>query len=854
MERGRLTLLGAFALDAPGASEVMRTRKACALVAYLALHAGRSARREQVASILWPRVAPDAARTSLRQLLAAIRKTAAEGHPLIESEGDSLRLDAELAIDALEFQACAARPDLAAAVTAMQLYGDDLVAEGMSIGSPPFDAWLDGERAALRNMAIGVMERIAAAGLADAIDAARALAATERLARLDPYNEQAWRTAMELLRRSRRRDLAMQRYAALRELLQRDLQIEPEPETVALYEAIRAERGPTPAASEPAAAPVASAQPVAAPAPVAPPRPRRRWWIPAGAVAALVAVVAAVLLLAGPRAVAAPEVKRLFPIVADPKIEQRPALAPDGNRVVYTARLADKTNVDLYLVTIGDAAPLRLTTDPGIDDNAVWTPDGAAIAFTRAARDGASPCRILVMSVPNGTERVAGLCRSALTARLSWAPDGKTLYFSDAETKGGVSRIYRLDTASGAASPVTDPPAAIQGDGEPQVSRDGRTLAYLRTQAWQSVEVETLDLSSGTRRTLTHDGKTIWGLAWSPRDEGLVFSSDRSGDTGLWWIDPRGGEPRRLAASALEYRALSSARARDRLVFETLRDKASFFTVPADATPAVAPAPIEALRTDLFDRFYIENRAGRVAFVSVRSGPEELWVADRGRPPQQITRTGDTFYQEPAWSPDGQWIAYVGVVGGQGDLYLIRGDGSGGRRLTRDASLQQSPMWSADGRFLYYTSRRDGGWRIWRMDPFATTAPVAVSAVGPRTVRPSADRRWLYYALDGVPGVRRRRLGADGLRLTGTEEVVVRDLHPSDWRNWWLAGDALFYARRGGGDPTGVIVRRDLMSGAEREMTDATDLLWSASFWARPDGSLAITRRDLQIDLAGIDF
>jgi Tol biopolymer transport system component len=550
----------------------------------------------------------------------------------------------------------------------------------------------------------------------------------------------------------------------------------------------------------------------------------------------------------------APKVTRLFPVAADPSIEQRPAIAPDGARVVYTGRLQDRHNVDLYLVTIGDQTAVRLTNDPEIDDNAAWSPDGSTIAFTRSPRDGHAPCAILIMASTGGQERLAGHCRSALTSRLSWAPDGHTLYFSDAARKGGVSRIYRIDTISGATAPVTNPPANIQGDGDPQVSHDGKTLAYLRTKAWQSVEVETQDLDGGTRRSLSHDGKTVWGLTWDPKDQGLFFSSDRSGDTGLWWIARDGTGLTRLALGDVEYRALSAARHKGRLVFEALKDHASFQQVPRDATPATEPQYIPSLRTNLFDRFYVEARNGRAAFVSVRAGPENLWVADKGKPPHQISFTQDIFYQEPAWSPDGKWIAYIGVASDQSDLFLISGDGGAPRAITRDAAVQQSPAWSPDGKYLYFTSRKSGGWRIWRVDPFAKAPAIAISGDGPRTVRPSADGKYLYYVVDGVAGVRRRALSADGTSLAGPEELVVPHLHPSDWRNWWLTDGALFYARRGGGDPDGFIVRHDLATGAERDVTDATHLLWSASFWARPDGSLVLTHRDLQIDVNGVDF
>ncbi|MBW8753782.1 MAG: PD40 domain-containing protein [Sphingomonadales bacterium] len=848
-------------LDAPGGGAVLRTRKAMALIAYLALQPDRHARREQLAHMFWPRVESDAARTSLRQLLAGLRKAGADD--LVQADGDWLVLAADLEVDAVAFERASARGDLAGAIEAVALYRGMLIADGLPVDSAAFDDWLDLERTRLCRLAVVAMSRVAAAAIDGDQDRSEGLAAAERAVALDPYNEHAHRQLMTLQAAIGRPDLALLHYSSLADTLRRELQVAPDPETQKLQESIRAARRPVRGVEAPADAPPPAGPSEAESHPLQdiatrPELPRRRRAL---APAALAGAGVALLLFAAigvhrwiaPQAVA-PKVARLFPVAADPSVEQRPAIAPDGNRVVFTARLQDPKNVDLYLVTIGDQTPVRLTSDPEIDDNAVWAPDGSAIAFTRASRDGHTPCTILIMPATGGQERMAGHCKSALASRLSWAPDGRMLYYSDADARGAVSRIYRLDTNTGATTAVTDPPANIQGDGEPQVSRDGRTLAYLRTKAWQSVEVETQDLESGAHRALSHDGKTVWGLAWSAGDQGLIFSSDRGGDTGLWWIAKDGSGLTRLALGDVEYRALSFARNRERLVFEALKDHASFQEVPRDATRATPPHFIANLRTNIFDRFYVEAPNGRAAFVSVRAGPENLWVADKGKPPHQISFTQNIFYQEPAWSPDGKWIAYVGVSGEQSDIFLVSGDGGSPRPITHDPAVQQSPVWSPDGHYLYFTSRKSGAWRIWRIDPYANSPAVPVSGDGPRTVRPSPDGKYLYYALDGVAGVRRRAFASDGASLVGPEEVITTALHPSDWRNWWLADNALFYARRGGGDPSGVIARHDLATGAEREMADATDLLWSASFWARPDGSLVLTHRDLQIDVNGVDF
>jgi hypothetical protein len=108
----------------------------------------------------------------------------------------------------------------------------------------------------------------------------------------------------------------------------------------------------------------------------------------------------------------------------------------------------------------------------------------------------------------------------------------------------------------------------------------------------------------------------------------------------------------------------------------------------------------------------------KIAFVSSRDGNFDIWVMNGdGSNPVDLTHS-PAQDRWPAWSPDGEWIAFASVRDSPyWELYIMRADGSGVRRVTwwEDAS-DVAPAWSPDGKWLAFASRRDGNWEIYVVD------------------------------------------------------------------------------------------------------------------------------------------
>jgi dipeptidyl aminopeptidase/acylaminoacyl peptidase len=302
----------------------------------------------------------------------------------------------------------------------------------------------------------------------------------------------------------------------------------------------------------------------------------------------------------------------------------------------------------------------------------------------------------------------------------------------------------------------------------------------------------------GQPRHLAGRAEFYHGLAWGASGRDVIVSSGPSGNVALWRIPLEQPEQReRLSPFGDECRQPAVA-AQGRLAFTRASWDENTWQVALSGAGRVAGPPVRVIgstRSELNAQFSPD--ASRIVFESMRSGTQELWVADRdGRNALPLTSFAGRLGGTPAWSPDGQSIAFdLRNDDGRGDVHVMAARGGAPVRLTEHPADDLVPSWSRDGQWLYFGSTRSGRYEIWRM-PARGGDPVQVTRQGATYGKESLDRKYLYYGRTSPgTGTALWRVPVAG----GDEVEVVPRL--ASYGNFAVASDGVYFEARLAGNP-----------------------------------------------------
>jgi tricorn protease len=413
---------------------------------------------------------------------------------------------------------------------------------------------------------------------------------------------------------------------------------------------------------------------------------------------------------------------------------------------------------DIWVVSRQGGEAQRLVTGMNRLVNAIFSPDGALIAYTG---DYDGNVDVYVVAATGGEPRRLTY-HPGDDVLVGWTPDSKSVLFNsrrDSATDSG--KLFTMPVEGGFPTAI---PLAMAEDGA--LSPDGTHLAYSPIFQWepdwkhyrggQTTKIWIADLSDSSVVKIPRENSNDKNPMWVGKT--VYFLSDRNGPVALFAYDTEtqkvtqavkndGFDIKGASAGpgAIVYYQLGSIYLYDLAKRES---KAVDIRVAGDM-PQVRPHFVKvatAAQSQILNQG-ISPGGARAVF---EAHGEILTVPAEKGDIRNITGTTAVAERDPAWSPDGKSIAYFSDESGEYALHIRAQNGIGAVRkidLGKPASFFYTPTWSPDSKKIAYNDKR---LNLWYVDLDRGT-PVKVdtdrfdSPLHEFDVVWSPDSKWLAY-------------------------------------------------------------------------------------------------------------
>lgn len=389
-------------------------------------------------------------------------------------------------------------------------------------------------------------------------------------------------------------------------------------------------------------------------------------------------------------------------------VETDPYFSPDGSQIAFTGEY--QGNVDVYVVPAAGGVPRRLTYHPGRDEVVGWTPDGKRVLFRSDRANYARITRLYTIGLDGSYPQEVPL---ATAFEGSYAPDALRMAYVPYTPAFRIWKRYR----GGRTTPVW--------------------IANLEDSHVEKVPREN-----------SNDFNPMWV------GEKVYFLSDRSGPMTLFVYDPKTKEVNQVLENhGLDIKAASpgpGAIAYEQFGTLSLFDLKTNKPQKLDIRVA---GDLPEVRTR-YEKIQKAISSANISPTGVRAvfgarGDIITVPVEKGSF-RNLTNTPGVCERDPAWSPNGKWIAYFSDESGEYALHVRdqRGQAEAKKFTPGDApSFYYSPVWSPDSKKIAYTDKRLNLWYLdtatgknTRVDTDSFDDPV-------RSLDPSwsPDSKWIAY-------------------------------------------------------------------------------------------------------------
>lgn len=388
--------------------------------------------------------------------------------------------------------------------------------------------------------------------------------------------------------------------------------------------------------------------------------------------------------------------------------------SPDGKMIAFTSTRGGTKNIWIKQTASGEA--IQITKDEYKNESPIWSPDGERLAFFSLRGKERS---VWQMPKFGGSPKLIAPIEDGSANLILWSKQNLIYYRSK-------NNLFAIDVNSGQARQITDLAAKAAVSESISLSPDENQIAYIAVDG-ETWSVWTKNLTGGEPKKVVSAKAELKNTIWHPDNRRIFYSATVDGVFQIFVADLNAAPPKQITFAERDCLVLDVSADGAGILYGSAKEESDIWSVNLkDGKESTVASDIDA---ELWANVSPDGKS--IAYQSIKNLSQGNKVSE-GRiltkqlntdePPVELAADGSL----PVFSPDGQQIAFMRVVGDKYQIETIKAAGGGQKRLTADGvisvgfsvlpynRIQTSYLsWSPDSAKIAYISNRGGQSNIW---------------------------------------------------------------------------------------------------------------------------------------------
>jgi serine/threonine protein kinase len=389
------------------------------------------------------------------------------------------------------------------------------------------------------------------------------------------------------------------------------------------------------------------------------------------------------------------------------------SFSPDAKMVAFASTKSGSQNIWVKQTSSGES--VQITKDEFGNKYPVWSPNGEELAFFSARGNKPGIWRIPILG---GSPTLVATLPDAASLPRSWSKNN-SIYFESR------NELFAIDVNSGAIKQITDFKTKAINAKSISLSRDGQKIAYITVEdkIWR---VWTKDLSSDSPKKLIESTNEIKNTVWHPDNQRLFYNTKQDETFQIFVTDANGAPPEKVSSGERDNLVLDVSADGTKILYGSAKEESDLwginlkeakeFTVASDIDSELWANVSPDGKTIAYQSIKNLSQGNKLFNGTIFTKPTN----GNGQPAQLVS---EGFL--PIWSPDGQKIAYMKVVGEKNQIETVQIPGNGKKLLASEVTpitysllpynrtQANNFSWSPDSSKIAYISVKNGLSNIW---------------------------------------------------------------------------------------------------------------------------------------------